>query len=163
MRTFRLQLRFLVPLVIILVGTAYLAVPLMDRLTLRWFARDLDMRGTFVANALAESLVDRGIRVNAVAPGPIWTPLIPASFALEKVEQFGTDVPMGRAGGHSFQISSRPAARGWDPAKWPSDHPNRQCRRRFCRSGGHNTSARTNPLDGGSGGILEKAANCLCR
>jgi alpha,alpha-trehalose-phosphate synthase [UDP-forming] len=56
MKTFRLQLRFLVPLVLILVGTAYLAVPLMDRLTLRWFARDLDMRGTLVANALSDSL-----------------------------------------------------------------------------------------------------------
>ena len=58
MRTFRLQLRFLVPLVLILAGTAYLAVPLMDKLTLRWFARDLDMRGTLVANALSESVTD---------------------------------------------------------------------------------------------------------
>lgn len=58
MRTFRLQLRFLVPLVAILVGAAYLALPLMDRLTLRWFARDLDMRGTLVANALSESIAD---------------------------------------------------------------------------------------------------------
>ena len=38
MKTFRLQLRFLVPLVVILAGAAYLALPLMDRLTLRWFA-----------------------------------------------------------------------------------------------------------------------------
>ncbi len=58
MKTFRLQLRFLLPLVALLVGTAYLAVPLMDRLTLRWFARDLDMRGTLVANALSESVAD---------------------------------------------------------------------------------------------------------
>lgn len=48
--------------------------------------------------ALASSLVDRGIRVNAVAPGPIWTPLIPASFNEEEVAKFGQDVPMGRAG-----------------------------------------------------------------
>ena len=69
LRTFRLQLRFLVPLVIILAGTAYLAVPLMDRLTLRWFARDLDMRGTLVANALSESLLDeetRGRKLQAI-------------------------------------------------------------------------------------------------
>mgnify|MGYP006145515203 CR=1 FL=1 len=56
MRTFRLQLRFLVPLFIILAATAYLAVPLMDKLTLRWFARDLDMRGNLVANALSDSV-----------------------------------------------------------------------------------------------------------
>ena len=48
--------------------------------------------------ALAHSVVKKGIRVNGVAPGPIWTPLIPASFPEEKVETFGSDVPMGRAG-----------------------------------------------------------------
>jgi trehalose-6-phosphate synthase len=58
MKTFRLQLRFLVPLVLILAAAAYLALPLMDRLTLRWFARDLHMRGTLVANALSESIAD---------------------------------------------------------------------------------------------------------
>lgn len=47
---------------------------------------------------LALQLVDRGIRVNGVAPGPIWTPLIPASFPPEKVESFGTQVPLKRAG-----------------------------------------------------------------
>jgi alpha,alpha-trehalose-phosphate synthase [UDP-forming] len=54
--TFRLQLRFLVPLVLTLVAAAYLALPLMDRLTLRWFSRDLDLRGTLVANALSDSI-----------------------------------------------------------------------------------------------------------
>jgi trehalose-6-phosphate synthase len=58
MKTFRLQLRFLVPLVVILTAAAYLALPLMDRLTLRWFARDLTMRGTLVANALSDSIAD---------------------------------------------------------------------------------------------------------
>ena len=48
--------------------------------------------------ALSGNLVKRGIRVNAVAPGPIWTPLIPASFSAEKVARFGKDVPMNRAG-----------------------------------------------------------------
>lgn len=48
--------------------------------------------------SLAHALVKRGIRVNAVAPGPIWTPLIPATFPAAKVETFGSDVPMGRAG-----------------------------------------------------------------
>jgi NAD(P)-dependent dehydrogenase (short-subunit alcohol dehydrogenase family) len=47
--------------------------------------------------SLAKSLVEQGIRVNAVAPGPVWTPLIPASLNEERVETFGSDKPMGRA------------------------------------------------------------------
>jgi len=40
----------------------------------------------------------KGIRVNGVAPGPVWTPLIPASFSKEEVQKFGQQVPMHRAG-----------------------------------------------------------------
>lgn len=47
--------------------------------------------------SLAQAFVDRGIRVNAVAPGPVWTPLIPATMPEEKVEQFGKQVPMEKA------------------------------------------------------------------
>jgi NAD(P)-dependent dehydrogenase (short-subunit alcohol dehydrogenase family) len=47
--------------------------------------------------SLAQSLQDRGIRVNCVAPGPVWTPLIPATFPGEKVGTFGGQVPMARA------------------------------------------------------------------
>lgn len=48
--------------------------------------------------SLAHSLIDKKIRVNAVAPGPIWTPLIVGSFDKKKVATFGSDVPMKRAG-----------------------------------------------------------------
>lgn len=53
---------------------------------------------TVFTKSLALSLADKKIRVNAVAPGPIWTPLIPSSFNEDEVEIFGTDVPLKRAG-----------------------------------------------------------------
>ena len=57
-------------------------------------------RGAIVAftRSLAGSLKDRKIRVNAVAPGPIWTPLIPASFDAERVAEHGAKAPLGRVG-----------------------------------------------------------------
>lgn len=57
-------------------------------------------RGGAVAftRALSQQLAEKSIRVNAVAPGPIWTPLIPASFDPEQVAKFGQDTPLGRAG-----------------------------------------------------------------
>jgi NAD(P)-dependent dehydrogenase (short-subunit alcohol dehydrogenase family) len=48
--------------------------------------------------SLAQMLGEKGIRVNSVAPGPIWTPLIPATMPPEKVEKFGENTPLGRAG-----------------------------------------------------------------
>ncbi len=53
---------------------------------------------TALTRSLALHLADRGIRVNGVAPGPVWTPLIPASFEEEHVSKFGTGTPLGRAG-----------------------------------------------------------------
>jgi NAD(P)-dependent dehydrogenase (short-subunit alcohol dehydrogenase family) len=57
-------------------------------------------KGAIVAftQSLSMSVVGKGIRVNAVAPGPIWTPLIPSTFTPKHVKEFGKDTPMGRPG-----------------------------------------------------------------
>lgn len=53
---------------------------------------------TSLTRSLSANLIDKGIRVNAVAPGPIWTPLIPASFDADETAKFGSNSPMKRAG-----------------------------------------------------------------
>lgn len=57
-------------------------------------------KGAIVAftRSLAQNVVSKGIRVNAVAPGPVWTPLIPATFEEDHVSEFGGNTPMKRAG-----------------------------------------------------------------
>lgn len=64
-------------------------------------------KGAIVAftRGLSLQLVSKGIRVNGVAPGPIWTPLIPASFSEGNVEKFGSEVPMKRAG-HPIEVAT---------------------------------------------------------
>jgi NAD(P)-dependent dehydrogenase (short-subunit alcohol dehydrogenase family) len=53
---------------------------------------------TAFTRSLSQALADKRIRVNGVAPGPIWTPLIPSTFPPQEVETFGSDVPLGRPG-----------------------------------------------------------------
>lgn len=53
---------------------------------------------TAFTRSLSISLASRGIRVNGVAPGPTWTPLIPSTFDAEAVDEFGANTPMGRPG-----------------------------------------------------------------
>jgi NAD(P)-dependent dehydrogenase (short-subunit alcohol dehydrogenase family) len=53
---------------------------------------------TSFTRSLSQALAGKCIRVNGVAPGPIWTPLIPSTFSAKDVETFGSDVPLGRAG-----------------------------------------------------------------
>ena len=53
LKTLRLQLRFLLPLAAAMIAAAYVALPLMDKVTLRWFSRDINARGVLVANAIA--------------------------------------------------------------------------------------------------------------
>lgn len=57
-------------------------------------------KGAIVAftRSLSKALIKKGVRVNGVAPGPIWTPLIPSTFPADHVKDFGKQVPMGRAG-----------------------------------------------------------------
>jgi NAD(P)-dependent dehydrogenase (short-subunit alcohol dehydrogenase family) len=53
---------------------------------------------TSFTRSLSQALAEKAIRVNAVAPGPVWTPLIPSTFSAKEVETFGSDVALGRPG-----------------------------------------------------------------
>ncbi len=84
---------------------------------------------TTFTRSLSQSLVGQGIRVNGVAPGPIWTPLTPSSFSAEEVETFGSGtskVPMNRAG-QPFEIATSYVFLASDDSSYMSGqilHPN---------------------------------------
>ena len=84
---------------------------------------------TTFTRSLSQSLVSKGIRVNGVAPGPIWTPLTPSSFSAEEVETFGSGtskVPMNRAG-QPFEIATSYVFLASDDSSYMSGqilHPN---------------------------------------
>jgi trehalose-6-phosphate synthase len=92
MRTLPLQLRFLLPLAVTLVVASYLAVPLMDQVTLRWFSRDLNSRGLLVANALSDSVVEAlaGQRAQRLRP------LFDRAAQDERLFALGLCSPQGR-------------------------------------------------------------------
>jgi trehalose-6-phosphate synthase len=91
-RTLRLSLRFLVPLLLAMTALAYVSVPLVDSLTLRWFVRDLDLRSAFLSHAIEESIGEylasgAGARINA---------LLERATADERVYALGLCDPQGR-------------------------------------------------------------------
>jgi alpha,alpha-trehalose-phosphate synthase [UDP-forming] len=92
MNTIRLQLRFLLPLLITLVAAAYLAVPLMDRLNLRWSSRDLNLRGVLLTNALSDSIA-QALRENNVKR---LQPLFSRAVQDERVVAIGLCAKNGR-------------------------------------------------------------------
>ena len=55
----KLSLRFVLPLILVLAGIAYIVAPLVDQLTLRWFVRDLDIRSSLIANTIQEPLLEK--------------------------------------------------------------------------------------------------------
>lgn len=71
MKTLRLQLRFLLPLAVTLVGAAYIALPLLDQVTLRWFSRDLNSRGALMVNAMSESVADAMAELSEGSSGDV--------------------------------------------------------------------------------------------
>ena len=72
LKSIRLQLRFLLPLLATLIAAAYLSVPLLDQMTLKWFSRDLNSRGVLVSNALSDSISDALFNDRLFRLGPMF-------------------------------------------------------------------------------------------
>mgnify|MGYP000847490835 CR=1 FL=1 len=116
MKTLRLQLRFLFPLALTLVAAAYVAVPLLDQVTLRWFSRDLNSRGVLVATALSDSVADALLsgkpeRLEALFDRTIQDERLFAiavcgldGQVLQRTRAFPADLSCA----HSLELSSRP-------------------------------------------------------
>ncbi|HLL09983.1 MAG TPA: trehalose-6-phosphate synthase [Rubrivivax sp.] len=92
MKTIGLQLRFLLPLAAVIVVTAYMAVPLVDQVTLRWFGRDLNTRGQLLANAMSDSV---GEALAAQRPARL-QPLLERAAQDERMYALGVCSPDGR-------------------------------------------------------------------
>lgn len=119
MKTLRLQLRFLLPLALTLVAAAYIALPLLDQVTLRWFSRDLNSRGVLVANALSDSvaealLTDKPERLEALFDRTIQDERL---FAIAvcgvdgRVLQSTRAFPSDLSCVHSLELAARPNPR----------------------------------------------------
>ena len=91
LKSLRLQLRFLIPLILTLIAAAYLAMPVLDQVTLRWFSRDLNSRGMLVANALSDSVAE------AVLSDRLWRlgPLFGRTAQDERLVAIGLCDPQG--------------------------------------------------------------------
>lgn len=119
LRTLRLQLRFLVPLVLTLVGAAYLAAPLMDQLTLRWFVRDLNSRAVLVASTIAEPVgealaAERPVRLRRLLERTLQDERLfavalctPEARLMEASERYPRDLGCDRAGSIARQPEPR--------------------------------------------------------
>jgi trehalose 6-phosphate synthase len=92
LKTIHLQLRFLLPLLAVSVATAYLAVPLVDEVTLRWFGRDLNTRGQALANAMSDSVAEA---IAARRPARLG-PLLDRTAQDERLFALGLCSPEGR-------------------------------------------------------------------
>ncbi|HEY0337332.1 MAG TPA: trehalose-6-phosphate synthase [Burkholderiales bacterium] len=117
MKTLNLQLRFLIPLVLTLVAAAYLALPLMDQLTLRWFSRDLNMRGVLVTSALSDSISE----ALAAANGPRLQTLFDRALQDERLFAIGL---CSLDGTLLRYTSNYPKTLGCRDAKTSADLPN---------------------------------------
>ena len=114
MNSLRLQLRFLVPLLATLGLAASLALPLMDQLTLRWFSRDLNLRGELVTNALAEAIADAMVEANTAR----LQPMIDRAAKDERVMGIGLCT---REGTLDRRTEGYPAALSCDQARAAAD------------------------------------------